>query len=919
MKKLLPLLLAFMLSSFVKGQETGSITGALTDKDNGNSPLPFANVIIKGSSKGTTTDFDGLYTIENLEAGTYSVEFSFVGYEVKTIDNVIVSAGETVSLNAALGTSAAIMDEVVIVADTNREKESALLLEQKKAVVMKQAIGAQELARKGVSDAEGAVTKISGITKSEGVKNVFVRGLGDRLNSTSLNGLPLPSDDPLYKNISLDLFSSDVIESVGVNKAFNAEIYGDVAGANIDITSKVHKGKEKIKLSVSTGINTLTFNKKDFLTVNGATSLGTKIDNTIPTENFEVYNFETSFKPDSQDLQTKNSISLSYGNSFDIKDQKLSTFLLASYDSDYSYRDGDVFRITTEKTKFTKDVRNEEFNYNVRQVLLGNLAYKFGELNNTIMYNAMIVHNNTQRVSEQFGTSGSEQGDNELIFIRRQQQNSNKLFVNQLLSKINLSESLYFDLGGSYNIVRGDEPDRRIDSYTFDPNTEIYKFDPNGQANTQRFYGDLKEDEYAAKLVFGHKLGDYQDKEKNFGEIKLGYNYRNTDRDFENITFGFIPLTVNLRTDINPNNIDAILNQGTIRNNEFEFRTNRGRSNAVSDFDPYTYNGNKEIHSVYLDGAYTFSSKLTINAGLRTDKVDQSIVWNTNISTSDDPSNRGLGKIDETYILPNLNLKYALNEKNIFRLASSLTYTLPQFKELAPFKYEDVGFSDIGNPDIIPAENLNLDLKWERYFQSGEVLSVTGFYKNIKNPINRFEDTVGNLTYDNTGELATIYGIELELRKKLVSYETSNGSNKLMAGFNASLLDAQQDLRPELNFTNSNDGLEGASPILLNTDLTFNTKGEKLKTTSSLVFNYFSDRIFSLGIQGNENIKEKAIPTLDFIFKTEIGKNTSIKFGAKNLLNPDYQLTKETIFGEKVTVSNFKKGTNISLGMSYQF
>ena len=124
------------------------------------------------------------------------------------------------------------------------------------------------------------------------------------------------------------------------------------------------------------------------------------------------------------------------------------------------------------------------------------------------MYNAMIVHNNTQRASEQFGTSGSEQGDNELIFIRRQQQNSNKLFVNQLLSKINLSESLYFDLGGSYNIVRGDEPDRRIDSYTFDPNTEIYKFDPNGQANTQRFYGDLKEDEYAAKLVFGHKLGD---------------------------------------------------------------------------------------------------------------------------------------------------------------------------------------------------------------------------------------------------------------------------------------------------------------------------------------------------------------------------------------------------------------------------
>jgi len=61
--------------------QTGSIKGTLTDKQMNNEPLPFANVIIKDSSRGTTSDFDGLYTIDDLAPGTYVVEFSFVGYQ----------------------------------------------------------------------------------------------------------------------------------------------------------------------------------------------------------------------------------------------------------------------------------------------------------------------------------------------------------------------------------------------------------------------------------------------------------------------------------------------------------------------------------------------------------------------------------------------------------------------------------------------------------------------------------------------------------------------------------------------------------------------------------------------------------------------------------------------------------------------
>ena len=77
-----------------------------------------------------------------------------------------------------------------------------MLLEQKKALLVTQTVE-RELSRKGISDAQAAVAQVSGISKQEGVKNVFT-GLGDRYNATLLNGFPIPSEDPEYKNIALE-------------------------------------------------------------------------------------------------------------------------------------------------------------------------------------------------------------------------------------------------------------------------------------------------------------------------------------------------------------------------------------------------------------------------------------------------------------------------------------------------------------------------------------------------------------------------------------------------------------------------------------------------------------------------------------------------------------------------------------------
>ena len=225
MRKLLLLFILFVTAiSFA--QNTGSITGKLTDKEYNNEPLPFANVLIKGTTTGTTSDIDGLYKLEELEVGTYILFFSFVGYETQEIKAEVI-ASKLTTINVLMGASAATLDEVVITTSTRKESEAALLLDQKKAVEIKQSIGAVELARKGVSNAAGAVAKISGVSKQEGSSNVYVRGLGDRYLNTTMNGLSLPSNDVNKKNIDLNLFSSDIIENVSISKAYSSKFYGD--------------------------------------------------------------------------------------------------------------------------------------------------------------------------------------------------------------------------------------------------------------------------------------------------------------------------------------------------------------------------------------------------------------------------------------------------------------------------------------------------------------------------------------------------------------------------------------------------------------------------------------------------------------------------------------------------------------------
>lgn len=719
--------------------------------------------------------------------------------------------------------------------------------------------------------------------------------------------MPLPSEDPEYKNISLNLFSADIINNIGVNKTFNSNVYGDVGGANIDIVSKELNGEQLFEVSVGTGVNTSTLNK-DVLAVDGANWFGKVSEPNHPITDVTKYDFAKSYMHGVHDTPVNMGVSVLGGKTWKVKANDLSLFVIGSFDSDYAFKEGQKASASKDAVYSEQDFAHST--YRVSQLGMANLNYRFGKDKiNNLAYNAMIIANNRQRVSKFEGQDVelSDEAD-ESILARRQQENKNVLMVHQLLSRLTWGK-VKADLGLSYNNIKGNEPDRRSSLFILKGGNYTVASEPT---KNSRYYSELKEDDVAGRALFSLDFGK-ELKEKQAGTFTFGYNSRFTSRDVEYFQFNH---NMQGTVVIDPFNPDEVFSQNGLNNGYFYLEANVERDNP---FRGESYSATRSIHSGILEVTYGFNSKLTVNLGLRYDKVYQDTDWDTKINAPD----AGDGVLDKNYSLPSLNLKYDFKENSIVRFAFSNTYTMPQFKEVALFDYEDVDFVTRGNPDLQPSTNYNFDVKWERYFKPGELLAVAGFYKVINDPINRTSvaSAASTLSYLNSGDRATVAGVELEFRKKLLVNNRPNGLNKLQMGFNASYLYSKQDLSdPTANFTNTEDALQGASPILLNSDLTYSTTGKKVKTTSSLVVNYFSDRVYSIGTEGVENVMEKGLATLDFVFKSDLGEHTGIKFKAANLLNPEYKLVQQVHgISDEAIVNSFKRGTSISIGITYKF
>ena len=246
-----------------------------------------------------------------------------------------------------------------------------------------------------------------------------------------MNELPLPSEDPEYKNIALDFFASDIIESVGINKTFSTPIYGDVAGANINIISKELNGSGSLQFSISPEVNSRAIGK-DFLIMDNAKYIGNIHNTHVPIKNLNIHSFDNEFKPDAQNAQLNSSYAISGGKRFDIGNNKLSLFFVGNFDNKYEFREGASDRINAAGS-LRQDFERTEYIYNVSKLAMGNIKFRFAE-GDYIAVNSLFIKNNGQSVSDYYGlkaglTENDEPENPIRALIRRQQENENNLFT----------------------------------------------------------------------------------------------------------------------------------------------------------------------------------------------------------------------------------------------------------------------------------------------------------------------------------------------------------------------------------------------------------------------------------------------------------------------------------------------------------
>jgi outer membrane receptor protein involved in Fe transport len=156
------------------------------------------------------------------------------------------------------------------------------------------------------------------------------------------------------------------------------------------------------------------------------------------------------------------------------------------------------------------------------------------------------------------------------------------------------------------------------------------------------------------------------------------------------------------------------------------------------------------------DGALTDRLKLT--GGVRVERYWQELK----------ALNQATISKDDIDILPSFLLTYSLNKKTNLRLAGSQAVNRPEFRELASYSVFDYeNFLVVrGNPLLERSKNTNGDLRYEYFPSSGEIVSVSAFYKYFNSPIEQINAGNDVLSYENATN-ATTYGAELEVRKRL--------------------------------------------------------------------------------------------------------------------------------------------------------
>ncbi len=967
MKSSLALLFTVFCCNFIYSQ--GIISGTLLDENTGEA-LMFANVYVEGDEQlGGSTDMDGKYTFDAPE-GMYTLVFSYIGYQDKTVTDVEVKSGEVTYLDVVLSDNAVLLaEDVVITARKVQNSEIALMAIRKNSDVIQDNYSSAEMRKFNISDAAGALKKVTGTTISNG-KYVYVRGLGDRYSLSQLNGIVIPSSDPYRNGAQLDLIPTNFLDNIITSKTFTPDQPGNFTGGNVNIQTKDFPETFTMTFSASAGYNTqnnlinnflaepdlgndywgygkqnrelpsvlLSDKVEDLGILNqslsqkprdgeaGSGEIASLIDQSIRSMN-------NDFTPDQVETPLDHGFGISLGNQFDLGgDMKLGLTANAAFKQEYRHLDRFQKANWQLRDINSNSLHNlgdfEETNSTQTPSLNGmlGLALRLAP-GHTIKSNVLYSH-----TADKVGRSvEGERPDNLIdplmligrsISFREREMRNLQFSGKHVFTGLN---NLELDWNTSFAQLSSDEPDTRFFEYQYNTETEESIIPASNIQIPFHFWRDLDDKQQAYKLDLTYPANDrlklkmgglYTNKDRTFSE----YRYQ-TQRETWFITQGQIFEFYN--ADAFDGDIDAYLSDSNIGDmgslpseiaaqlpETEEERQVLGLRMIDVTVPRNSYDGSERIAAGYIMGTYKFSDKLKAIGGLRYEDTDINVASRDTFLDIDER----VGEIKSGDFLPSMNIVYSPRESMNIRASFTKTLARPNLREIAPFTAFDPLIKEtyFGNAQLDKTDITNYDLRWEWFPSSGEVFAISAYYKDFQNPITLFYRKAPNpeIQYTNVPS-ANLFGLEFEVKKNLefINYALRN----VKFSTNVALIESSSDARQSIDSDVAERPFEGQAPIVANTALIYSDAEKGIDAVLS--WNMIGDRLKIIGREGTPDIYERGRSQLDFSLSYKIG-DVGIRFSAQNLLDSPFILSSE-FKGNEYTYVSYKRGITYGLGLNY--
>ena len=806
----------------------------------------------------------------------------------------------------------------------------------------------EDFERTGDADAAAALTRVTGLSLVRD-KYIYVRGLGERYSSALLNGSPLPSPEPLQRVVPLDLFPSEVLQSITVQKTYSVKYPGEFGGGVIDLQSLTVPDEPFFSLRVGTGGNSVTTFEKGLTYFgsdtdywgydDGTRKLPSDLRDAIATgQRVDLGNFSRedirrigrSFQNANLNLlQEKDSIDAdsnfgaSAGYSLDIGEEgKLGFVAVAGFENEWRTQFGDQeqgFFVGDDVLELDSDYEFLSTRNNARVNTLFGIGYEQGQ--HKVGLTTVYVHDTIKEARSRSGyddLAGFDVRDDFTEWFERE------LINNQISGSHAFGEydDLKIEWRGAIAKANRDVPYEK--SIRYENVDGFWAHDGSRVQNATKF-SNVEDQTTSGGVDLEWRLPIERDI-----TLSAGASYMDNDRSAESREFRFLALDGALPFFNRYQRPDYLFSDFNLSQDLLRLRETTGSFGAAA------YDATLKVFATYLQAEGELTPTLRATVGVRYEDATQAVHPLDIFTGAREP---GPDPLRNDYFLPAATLTWNIAENMQLRFGASQTIARPQFRELAPQEYTDPDNDRLytGNPFLVDSELTNLDARYEWFFGQGEYFTLGAFYKLIDNPIESNVNFAGGTTFQsflNVPE-ATVYGAEVEFKKYFDLPIQANwwGDNRLYFATNYTFsqsevnADEGDTVQPfgffepvdALLFVRDGSELQGQSDHIAN--LQVGVENESTGSQATLIANYVSDRVSARGRPGQPDYIDSPGVSLDFVLRkgfTLGDTKMTLGFAARNLLETEYEEFQER-GGNRVNVFRYDQGVSYSLSLSASF